>query len=98
MNPRLIEAMAETGVDINHNRTKSFEEFFSRNDLDLVGTVCDHAKESCPMFNDPVKHIHLDFEAPALYVSKPDTIALPIFRKILDQIKETTMKKLNEEF
>jgi len=86
VNPRAIQAMAEIGIDISHHRSKSLAEFTSRNDLDLMITVCDDAKESCPIFPGRVKRSHLGFEDPAPYSDAPDEVALPVFRRIRDQI------------
>lgn len=87
VNPRAITIMQEIGIDINSYRSKSVSEFLQRDDIDLVVTVCDNAKETCPVFLKPVKTIHIGFEDPADYNNEPDEIALPIFRKVRNQIK-----------
>jgi arsenate reductase len=87
VNPRAITVMKEIGIDINSYRSKSVSEFLQREDIDLVVTVCDNAKETCPVFLKPVKTIHIGFEDPADYNNEPDEIALPIFRKVRNQIK-----------
>ncbi len=58
-------------------------------DFDLVVTVCDHAKESCPMFPKPVKKIHVGFE-------DPDGKSYEEFVKTFNEIKETLLPKVKE--
>ena len=49
LNPNAVTAMAEIGINISGNRSKSVDEFAGQR-FDYVFTVCDNAKESCPMF------------------------------------------------
>ena len=49
INPYVVKVMAEEGVDLSGARSKSIEEYLDRN-FDLVVTVCDDARESCPVF------------------------------------------------
>jgi len=63
VNPYAIEVMREKGIDISGQKSKSIEEFRGK-DFDLVVTVCDDAKESCPFFPGK-KVIHKGFEDPA---------------------------------
>ena len=82
--PEAIAAMQEIGIDISGHRSKSVDEFVGR-DLDLVITVCDHARETCPVFPGSVKQLHWPFEDPAA-VEGSDEVRLAAFRKIRDQI------------
>src|SRR5262245_15932052 len=50
LNPMTIEVMQDLGVDIRHHRSKSVEEFLGQ-DFDYVITVCDRAKQTCPVFS-----------------------------------------------
>lgn len=50
VNPLAIKVMAESGVDISKHRSKSVTEFI-RQKFDYVITVCDNAKQTCPMFH-----------------------------------------------
>ena len=59
-------------------------------DFDLVVTVCDHAKESCPVFPKPVKVIHVGFE-------DPDGKAYEAFEKTYEEIKTRLLPKIKEE-
>jgi arsenate reductase len=87
VNRRAIEVMAEIGIDISTSRSKSIDEFITRNDLNLVITVCDNAKETCPVFPANVRNIHVGFEDPAPFTDLPDSIALPKFRQIRNEIR-----------
>lgn len=98
VNPRAIQVMQEIGIDINLYRSKSVSEFLQRDDIDLVVTVCDNAKETCPVFLKPVKAIHIGFEDPADYNDEPDDIALPVFRRVRDEIKEVLLGELKVNF
>lgn len=94
VNPRAIAVMKEIGIDISSYRSKSVTEFLSRDDLDLVITVCDHAKESCPVFLKPIPHMHLGITDPAPWTNEPDETALPMFRETLAQIEELILPYL----
>ena len=59
-----IAVMREIGIDISGHRSKSVDEF-AQSDFDYVLTVCDNAKESCPIFPGDTTTIHHDFEDPA---------------------------------
>src|SRR6202011_415510 len=62
--PEAIAAMKELGIDISGHRSKSVEEFDGQK-FDYVITVCDSARESCPVFFGGAKRLHQDFEDPA---------------------------------
>ena len=70
------------------------DEYVDREDLDLVITVCDHAKETCPVFPGNVKQIHMGFEDPAPYSDEPEPVALKKYREIRDQIKDQLLDYL----
>lgn len=84
--PQAIEAMKEIGVDISGHRSKSVEEFTGQN-FDYVITVCDNAKESCPVFPGNVKRIHWSFDDPA-EATGSDAEKLAVFRRVRDEIRE----------
>ncbi len=98
VNSHAIQALSEIGIDISHHRSKSVEEFLHRNDLDLVVTVCDNARETCPVFLNPVEQIHLGFTDPASYAAETDDIALPKFRRLRDDIKNRLIPFLDEYY
>ncbi len=57
VNPLAIKAMAEAGIDISRHHSKTFDEFLRR-PFDAVVTVCDDAKEACPVFPGAARRIH----------------------------------------
>jgi arsenate reductase len=83
--PEAIEAMKEVGIDISGHRSKSVDEFAGR-PFDCVITVCDNAKESCPVFPAGTERIHWSFEDPAAVEGDWET-RLAAFRRIRDEIR-----------
>lgn len=83
--PEAIAVMKEIGIDISGHRSKSVDEFTDR-EFDLIITVCDNAKESCPVFPGSAERIHWSFDDPAAVVG--DTEAREAaFRTVRDQIR-----------
>ncbi len=82
LNTNAVKAMSEIGIDISNGRSKSVDEFQGK-EFDYVFTVCDNAKESCPIFPGGGKRIHHSFEDPA---AVPANEQLHVFRKVRDQI------------
>lgn len=88
VNPFAVEVMKEIGLDISSHYPKSVDEF-TRTDFDYVITVCDNAREVCPVFTGNVKHrIHKGFEDP-FNAAGTDEEKKNVYRKVRDQIKET---------
>jgi arsenate reductase (thioredoxin) len=85
--PEAIDAMHEIGIDISGHRSKSVDEFIGRA-FDYVITVCDNARDKCPVFPGHAKQIHWGFEDPAAVEGGKDE-RLAAFRKVRDQIRET---------
>ena len=92
--PEAIAVMNEIGIDISGHRSKSVEEFVGQ-ELDYVITVCDNAKESCPIFPAKTLMIHWPFEDPAA-LNSSDTERKAAFRKVRDQIHGRIMVFLGE--
>lgn len=84
--PEAIKALAEIGIDISKNRSKSVDEF-ANDEIDYVLTVCDNAQENCPYFPAKTKFIHHSFADPAEIEGDEET-RLNAFRKIRDEIKK----------
>jgi arsenate reductase len=82
LNPSAVEAMSEIGIDISGQRSKSVDEFVDEQ-FDYIMTVCDNAKESCPIFPGNGQRIHHSFEDPA---SAPPDEQLICFRKVREQL------------
>jgi len=86
VNPRSIIVMNEVGIDISANKPDPVEKYLNST-FDYVITVCDGAKENCPVFSGDVKHhLHIGFEDPADAIGTDDEV-LSVYRKIRDQIK-----------
>jgi arsenate reductase (thioredoxin) len=83
--PEAIAAMREVGIDISGHRSKSVEEFAGQH-FDYVITVCDNAKESCPMFPAGTKRLHWSLEDPAA-VQGSEAEQLAEFRRVRDQLR-----------
>jgi arsenate reductase len=80
-----ITVMGELGIDISGHRSKNVDEFTGQH-FDYVLTVCDNAKESCPLFPGKTVTLHHSFEDPAtLQGSEAERLAL--FRRIRDEMK-----------
>ncbi len=81
-----IAAMREIGIDISHHRSKSVAEFEGQS-FDYVVTVCDNARDNCPVFPGGTARLHWSFEDPAA-VEGTEAERLAAFRRIRDQIQE----------
>ena len=89
LNPYAVKVMAEVGIDISNHYSKTIDELPTL-DFDLVVTVCDSARERCPLFPKKTKVLHKSFEDPP-YLAKSATTEkeiLNIYRKIRDEIGE----------
>ncbi len=87
VHPLAVKTMAEAGVDISQNIPARVDDFLD-SEWDYVITVCDRARESCPLFTGKVKHrLHMGFEDPAQARGTSDQVEA-VFRKVRDQIKE----------
>ncbi|HEY0099290.1 MAG TPA: arsenate reductase ArsC [Pyrinomonadaceae bacterium] len=84
--PEAIEAMREIGVDISGQRSKAVEEFAGQR-FDYVVTVCDNAREQCPVFPSETRRIHWSFDDPAA-ASGGEAERLAVFRRVRDEIRE----------
>ena len=91
--PEAVAVMREIGIDISGHRSKSVDEFAGQ-ELDLVITVCDHAKESCPVFPGTTQRLHWPFEDPAALAGSEEQ-RLAAFRSIRDQIRARIQRFLD---
>jgi arsenate reductase (thioredoxin) len=83
--PEAIAVMKELGIDISGHRSKSVDEFSGKS-FDYVLTVCDNAKESCPMFPGHANRLHRNFEDPAA-VQGSEEHRVAVFRRVRDEIR-----------
>jgi arsenate reductase len=85
VNPLAIKVMAEAGVDISKHKSKSAMEFIGQK-FDYVITVCDNAKQTCPVFPGKYEKIHWSLEDPA-EVQGSEEERIITFRRIRDKIE-----------
>ncbi len=83
--PEAISVMRELNIDISGQRSKHVDEFESQH-FDFVITVCDNAKESCPLFLGPTIRLHHSFEDPAA-VEGTEEERLAVFRRVRDELR-----------
>jgi arsenate reductase (thioredoxin) len=95
VNPRAIQAMAELGIDISQQRSKSMDEF-SDEQFDLAITLCDQAQRECPMFLAADRLIHMGFPDPAQAIGTEAEI-MNEFRKVRDDIRRQMVPFLQKE-
>lgn len=84
--PEAIRAMQEVGIDISAHRSKHVDEFEGQR-FDYVITVCDNAKESCPVFLGARKRLHQNFEDPPPPSVGTDEERMAVFRRVRDQLR-----------
>ncbi|MEY4704739.1 MAG: Arsenate reductase [Nitrospirota bacterium] len=94
LNPGSVEAMAEVGIDISQHRSKSATEFTAI-PLDYVITVCDRAKETCPLWPGRTTLIHWSFDDPAAVV-EADARRL-VFRRVRNEIASAIREFLADQ-
>jgi arsenate reductase len=89
LNPHAVKAMAEAGVDISTQYSKTPAEIGAI-PFDYVVTVCGHANENCPIFPGKAKIVHVGFEdPPKLTKHLPDgEQKLAIYRRVRDEIRK----------
>ena len=86
VHPRAIAAMKEIGIDISTGHPKNIDRFLETK-LDYVITVCDHARESCPVFAGTVNHrLHIGFDDPAEAIGTEEHV-MSEFRRVRDEIR-----------
>ena len=95
VNPLAIRAMAELGIDIGHHTSKQYESVMHQ-PWDYVITVCDDAKESCPLVPGSVKRLHWSFADPS-QATGDDAQRLAVFRGVRDQIRDCLTAWLQNE-
>jgi arsenate reductase len=89
VHPLAIRAMQELDIDITANQSKSLDQFRDQ-DFDLVVTVCDNAKDSCPVFPGATQTLHWPFDDPADATGSEDE-QMVVFRRVRDEIKEAIL-------
>lgn len=85
VNPYVIRAMAEIGIDVSSQWSKTMDEY-SGEKFDYVVTVCDNAREACPYFPGADKLIHHSFPDPSGFTGSDEEIMAGV-RTVRDAIK-----------
>lgn len=88
LDPRAVRVMAEVGVDVSSQYSKTIDELGGE-EFDYVITVCDHAKESCPLFPGRAKVLHAGFEDPPMLAADEESEEdkLEHYRRVRDEIR-----------
>lgn len=97
LNPYVVRAMAEVGLDISHNRTKSVFDFFNQKKVyEVVITVCSkEAAERCPIFPGLGERHHWPFDDPSTFSGSDDEIMARV-REVRDAIKAKVLEFIDE--
>lgn len=83
--PEAIAAMGELGIDISGHRSKSVKDFDGQK-FDYVITVCDSARESCPVFFGGADRLYKSFDDPAAFDGSEED-RLNLFRRVRDELR-----------
>ncbi|MBZ5546427.1 MAG: arsenate reductase ArsC [Acidobacteriia bacterium] len=86
LNPKAVTVMREAGIDISGQRSKHVDEV-AKEDFLFVITVCDAAREQCPVFPGALYQLHWSFDDPA-GATGSDEEKLVVFRRVRDEIAE----------
>ena len=94
VNPRAIATMKEDGIDISKHTSNHVDEY-ANIDFDYIITVCDNAKEACPVFQSKAKKFHFNFPDPAKTTGTEEEI-MAQFRAVREMIKDYTQNFVKE--
>jgi arsenate reductase len=84
--PEAIAAMREIGIDISGQRSKNVEEFAGQS-FDFVLTLCDHARETCPVFFGAAERLHRSFEDPPGPEVGSEEERMVVFRRVRHELR-----------
>ena len=85
VHPLAVRAMSEAGIDISAGAPENVDRYLDEA-WDLVVTVCDSAKETCPAFPRPVPLLHISFDDPA-HAKGTEEEQMTVFRRVRDEIR-----------
>jgi arsenate reductase len=94
VNPRAISIMKEDGIDISKHTSNNIDEYLDI-DFDFVITVCDNAKEHCPVFPTKAKKFHYNFPDPAKSKGTEEEV-LEEFRRVRQMIKSYSQQFVSD--
>ena len=83
--PMAIQAMAELGIDISHQQSKTLDHYLDQPFDELI-TVCDTAAEACPVFPGAVRRRHWSFKDPSKATGS-ETEQLQVYRQVRDRLR-----------
>jgi arsenate reductase len=86
VNPRTLRILAEAGIDASFARSNSVNEFLGQS-FDYVVTVCDQARQACPVFPGVHESLHWGYEDPAA-ATGTDEEQMAVFRRVFIQMAE----------
>ncbi len=86
VHPLAVAVMREIGIDISEGRSKHMIEFLAQ-PFDVVITVCDPAREACPVFPGPARRVHQTFDDPAEATGSAEEV-LREFQRVRDEMCE----------
>jgi arsenate reductase len=90
-----VKAMSEVGIDISNGVPEDVDKYINQS-FDYVITVCDNAKETCPVFTGDVKiQLHIPFDDPADAIGTEEEV-MPVYRRVRDEINERFQKFYDE--
>ncbi len=92
---RAISVMAEVEIDISGQSASNLNEYLNK-EFDLVITLCDEARESCPLFPSQVEMIHMGFKDPADAIGSEEEV-LGVFREVRDSLNRRLITQLREK-
>lgn len=95
LNPLAVEVMREIGIDISRQTSKNVSQFLGVN-IPFVITVCDRAKESCPVFPGAFQFISWSFDDPAAVAGSREE-KLAAFRRVRDEIAERITRQFSRQ-
>ncbi|MBN1386848.1 MAG: arsenate reductase ArsC [Bacteroidales bacterium] len=94
VHPKAVAVMNEIGIDISDHKPKMVD-IFLKDSFDYLITVCDDAKENCPLFTGDVKHrMHIGFRDPAKASGTEEEI-MNLFREVRDRIGKEMKRLVN---
>ena len=96
VHPMAVQVMQEMGIDLSENTSNHISEYLDQ-DFDCVLTVCDSAKEACPVFPGAKRVLHHSFEDPD-HPNDPSEEPHAVFRRVRDQIADWVEGFLEAEF
>ena len=82
--PEAVAVMGELGIDISGQQSKSYERYIGQS-FEWVVTVCDHARQTCPVFPGAEGSAHWSFDDPADAAGEEEA-RLAVFRRVRDEI------------